>query len=80
MSKCPQQRNVYTYAEARQNLAAVLENAKKSGRVFIKRRDGSLFKLEAAQKPKSPFAGIRGIKTDLTTKELLSCIRESREP
>ena len=72
--------NVYTYSEARQNLAAVLESAKKSGRVFIKRRDGSLFKLEVAKRPKSPFAGIKGIKTDMTTKELLSCIRESREP
>jgi hypothetical protein len=71
--------NVYTYSEARQNLAAVLETAKKSGRVFIKRRDGSVFKLEFAPKTKTPFAAVKGIKTDITTKELLSYIRESRE-
>jgi hypothetical protein len=72
--------NVYTYSEARQHLATVLEDARKSGRVFIKRRDGSLFKLEVAKKPKSPFGGVKGIKTALTTRELLSYIRESREP
>ena len=71
--------NVYTYSEALQNLAAVLETARKSGRVYIRRRDGSLFKLEPSSKAKTPFAGVRGIKTDVTTRELLSYFRESRE-
>ena len=71
--------NVYTYSEARQNLAAVLETARKAGRVYIKRRDGTLFKLEPSSKARTPFAGVKGIKTDITTRELLSFIRESRK-
>jgi hypothetical protein len=71
--------NVYTYSEARQNFSSVLETAKKSGRVFIRRRDGSLFKLEYSAENKNPFSSVKGIKTDITTKEMLSYIREGRD-
>lgn len=33
--------NVYTFSEARQNLASVLDEAQRKGAVRIKRRDGS---------------------------------------
>jgi hypothetical protein len=71
--------NVYTYSEARQNFSLVLETAKKLGRVFIQRRDGSLFKLEYTAAERNPFLSVKGIKTDITTKEMLSYIREGRE-
>ncbi len=35
--------NVYTYSEARQKLAALLDKAAKEGEVRIKRRDGQVF-------------------------------------
>ena len=37
--------NVYTVSEARQKLAAVLEEAQRKGAVRIKRRDGSEFEI-----------------------------------
>jgi hypothetical protein len=71
--------NVYTYSEARQNFASVLETAKKFGRVFIKRKDGSLFKVEYTAAMKNPFSSVKGTKTDITTDEMLSYIREGRD-
>jgi len=71
--------NVFTYTDARQKLATVLDTAARSGAVLITRRDGSVFKLEPVQRGTSPFADVKGVKTKLTTAELLDCIRESRE-
>lgn len=34
---------VFTYSQARQNFAAVLDRAAKEGKVQIKRKDGSVF-------------------------------------
>ena len=36
---------VYTYSEARQKLARVLEQAESAGKVFIRRKDGRTFAL-----------------------------------
>jgi hypothetical protein len=38
--------NVYTYTEARQNLATLLDKASREGEVLIKRKDGQMFKVE----------------------------------
>jgi antitoxin (DNA-binding transcriptional repressor) of toxin-antitoxin stability system len=35
--------NVYTYSEARQRLSSVLDSAKASGEVLIRRKDGATF-------------------------------------
>jgi antitoxin (DNA-binding transcriptional repressor) of toxin-antitoxin stability system len=69
--------NIYTYSEARQKLSSVLDSAKKSGKVLIKRKDGSIFSLSPEIQSESPL-DIKGIKTDITTKEIISFIRESR--
>ena len=69
--------NVYTYSEARQRLSSVLDSAKQSGKVLIKRKDGSIFSLSPEIQPQSPL-DIKGINTDITTKEIVSFIRESR--
>jgi PHD/YefM family antitoxin component YafN of YafNO toxin-antitoxin module len=37
---------VYTFSEARQNFASLLEKAEKEGVVLIKRKDGSLFRVD----------------------------------
>ena len=70
--------NIYTYSEARQNLASVLDAAKKEGKVVIKTKDGSVFILSIAEATKSPL-DVKGVKTDITTEEMLSFIRESRQ-
>lgn len=69
---------VYTYSQARQNLAFLLDEALAKRNILIKRRDGSLFTIKPVTKKKSPL-DIEGIKTDISTNELIDIIRESRE-
>jgi hypothetical protein len=69
--------NVYTYSEARQKLSSVLDSAKRSGKVLIRRKDGSTFSLEPETQSRSPL-DVKGIKSDISTKEIVSFVRESR--
>jgi PHD/YefM family antitoxin component YafN of YafNO toxin-antitoxin module len=68
---------VYTYSEARQRLADVL-NIARSEEVVIKRRGGETFSIIFRKCKKSPF-DIPGIQTKATTKDILDAVRESRE-
>jgi antitoxin Phd len=70
--------NIYTYSEARQNLAMLLDKAKTEGSVIIKRKDGSLFELKNITGSSSPF-DIKGINTNISREEIVDIIRESRE-
>jgi hypothetical protein len=68
---------VFTYSEARQNLAKLLMLAQ-TEEVCIKRKDGSIFILRTEKEsPKSPF-DVPGIKTQATTQDILEAVRESR--
>ena len=67
---------VYTFSQARQNFANVLEKAKIE-EVLIKRRDGSVFSLKSAKKLRSPLA-VRGLNTKITAKEIVEIVREVR--
>ncbi len=67
---------VYTYSEARQKLATVLDIAK-SEEVIIKRRGGESFKIIFSKPSKSPF-DVAGVKTKATTKDILDAVKESR--
>ncbi len=68
---------VYTYSDARQRLAEVLNIARKE-EVIIKRRGGETFTIVFKKTPKSPF-DIPGIKTKATTEDILEAIKDSRE-
>jgi prevent-host-death family protein len=68
---------VYTYSEARQRLAEVL-NIARSEEVIIKRRGGETFSIVFRKSKKSPF-DVPGIKTKATTKDIIAAVRESRE-
>ena len=68
---------LYTYSDARQQLAAVLDTASREGKVLIRKRDGSLFALVPELKVKSPF-DVEGIPTDFKTSEIIATIREER--
>ncbi len=68
---------VYTYSEARQRLAEVL-NIAKNEEVVIKRRGGETFSIVFRKERKSPF-DVPGIDTKATTSDILSAVRESRE-
>jgi PHD/YefM family antitoxin component YafN of YafNO toxin-antitoxin module len=67
----------YTYSEARQNLAALLEEASRSGEVRIRRRDGRSFAVRPAKTKRSPL-DVEGIESDLSSEEIVSVIREMR--
>jgi len=73
---------IYNYSEARQNFTTVLNTALKE-EVIIRRKDGSRFKIVPIdadrEKDKSPLEGIKGVKADITTQELIEVIREGRE-
>lgn len=68
---------VYTYSEARQRLADVLNTARKE-EVVIKRRGGETFSILFRKSRKSPF-DVAGITTKASTKDILAAVRESRE-
>lgn len=67
----------FTYAEARQKLASLLEQAAKYGEVRIKRRDGQVFVIRPQKREGSPL-NVNGIKKKLSRREILRSIEESR--
>jgi antitoxin (DNA-binding transcriptional repressor) of toxin-antitoxin stability system len=72
---------VYNYSEARQNFTTVLNTALKE-EVIIRRKDGSRFKIvpiDGDKKVTSPLEGIKGVKANVKTSELVEIIREGRE-
>jgi antitoxin (DNA-binding transcriptional repressor) of toxin-antitoxin stability system len=69
----------YTYSEARENFATVLEEAERYGAVEIRRRDGAVFRLSPAPKSKSSPLDVPGVKLKMKTQELVAAVREGRE-
>lgn len=70
--------HVYTYSEARQKLAIVLEQAESSGKVLIRRKDGRTFSLVPEKSGISPL-NVPTIKAQISTQEIVDIIREGRE-
>lgn len=69
---------IYTYTEACQKLASLLEQAAKYGEVRIKRRDGQVFVIKPQKRQGSPLA-VEGIKKKLSRREILESIAEGRK-
>ena len=67
----------YKFSEARQNLAALLDEATSTGEVRISRRDGRSFVIRPAKTKRSPL-DVPGIDTDLSGEEIVKTIRDSR--
>ncbi|MCC6698990.1 MAG: type II toxin-antitoxin system Phd/YefM family antitoxin [Candidatus Hydrogenedentes bacterium] len=67
---------VYTYSQARQRLAEVLDIARKE-EVVITRRGGDAFAVTYRRLPASPF-DVPGIKTNATTRDILKAVKDSR--
>jgi antitoxin (DNA-binding transcriptional repressor) of toxin-antitoxin stability system len=70
--------NTYTYTEARQKLASLLEQAARYGEVRIKRRDGQVFVIKPEKREGSPL-DVNGIKKKLSRREILQSIEEGRK-
>ncbi len=69
---------VFTYSEARQKLAKVLEQAESTGKVFIRRKDGRTFTLVPEKLLTSPL-DVPSIRSDISTPEIVAVVREGRE-
>lgn len=69
---------VYTYSEARQKLAKVLEQAESTGKVLIRRKDGRTFALVPEKSCSSPL-DVPSIKADISTEQIVAIVREGRE-
>jgi prevent-host-death family protein len=68
---------VFTYSQARQHLAEVLDTAVRED-VMIKRRGGEMFSIVFKEDSrKSPF-DVPGTQTNATTQDILDAVRESR--
>ncbi len=70
---------VYTYSEARQKLALVLEQAESTGKVLIRRKDGRTFALVPEENNMASPLDVPSIKAKITTKEIVDIIRKGRE-
>jgi len=69
---------VYTYSQARNKLADILEESKNE-EVIIRRRKGDMFSIVPKNpRRRSPF-DIPGLSTGVTKEEILEAIQESRE-
>ncbi len=68
---------VYTYSEARQRLASLLDQSRREGKVQIRRRDGQLFVLQPVAASGSPL-NVPAVKAKLRPGELEELIQEGR--
>ena len=68
---------VYTYSEARQKFAALLEQAVKEGEVKIKRKDGQTFVIRPEKRAGSPL-DVEGLDLGITASEIVQFIQEGR--
>jgi hypothetical protein len=69
---------IYTYSQAREKLADILEESKRE-EVVIRRRKGDMFSIAPkSTRRRSPF-DVPGLRNGITRKQILEAIRKSRE-
>lgn len=68
---------VYTYSEARQKLARVLDEAEATGKVLIRRKDGRTYALVPERAPASPL-DVPSVEADISTQEIVTLVKEQR--
>ena len=68
---------MFTYSEARYDLAALLEIARRDGAVGIRHKDGKSYKLQPMELKGSPL-DVGSVDIDITTEEIVQIVREGR--
>jgi len=68
---------VYSYSEARQQLAELLNRAGREGEVEIRRRDGQAFRVRRTIQDTSPL-DVPGTNAGLSRAEIVGLVRASR--
>jgi len=67
----------YTFSEARQQLASLLDRARREGAVRIRRRDGQRFILQPDRGAQSPL-DVPGLGLGIEREEIVEIVRSSR--
>ena len=67
----------YTFSEARQKLASLLNSARKDGAVRIRKRDGQKFILSPEKQSRSPL-DVPGLNLRIKRDEIIDIVRSSR--
>ncbi len=68
---------MFTYSEARYDLASLLEIAQRDGAVGIRHKDGKSYKLQPMELKGSPL-DVGSVDIDITTEEIVQIVREGR--
>lgn len=68
----------YSFTEARQNFASLLEEAKKDGAVCIKKKNGETYFLKPASNHRSPLH-IASADLGLSATDIVNTVRAGRE-
>ena len=68
----------YSYSEARGNFATVLDEAERDGAVEIRRRDGSVFRIQPLRKSNASPLDVKGVKIGVSSADLVAIVREGR--
>lgn len=69
----------YTYSEARQNLASVLEEAERQGEVRIRRRNGRVFVIRPEKQRKRSPLDVKGVDTGIDASTIVEIVQEGRK-
>ena len=69
---------VYTYSEARQRFASILDEARAKGSVLIRRRDGQEFLLRPVEDSGSPL-DVEALELGWSREEIVAAVREGRD-
>jgi len=68
---------VYTYSQARQNLASLLDQATQEGEVRVRRKDGQIFVIRPETRTGSPL-DVEGVDLGMTAAEIVQFIHGGR--
>jgi prevent-host-death family protein len=68
----------YSFTEARQHFASILEEARKEGVVCVKKRDGEAFYIKPATQKKSPL-DVKGVSLGVSSSAIVDIVKEGRE-
>lgn len=69
---------VYTYSQARQKLADLLNDADQNEEVRIRRRDGQVYSVKSLSDNESPL-DVKSVKSSISFDLIKKAIRESRD-
>jgi hypothetical protein len=68
----------YTYSQARERLADILEESKKE-EILIRRRKGDIFSIVPKAPVRSSPFDVVGLRKSISRKEIIEAIHESRK-